>query len=57
LTERLAAVLEAMTLQLYEILDPMRDLGLELISVQPQTGAGRPVDRDQTADGSAPPPK
>jgi hypothetical protein len=74
LTERLAAVLEGMTLhagavdtvftgevkdqsQLYGLLDRLRDLGLELISVQPQTGAGRQTDEDQTADDSTPPPK
>jgi hypothetical protein len=65
LTERLAAVLEGMTLQggavnsvfagevkdqsqLYGFLDRLRDLGLELISVQPDTAAGRPTDEDQT---------
>ena len=57
LTERLAAVLEGMTLHggpvntvftgevkdqshLYGLLDRLRDLGLELISVQPEPAAG-----------------
>ena len=64
LTERLAAVLEGMTMhggantvftgevkdqsQLYGLLDRLRDLGLELISVQPETAAGRATDEDQT---------
>ena len=38
--------------QLYGLLDRLRDLGLELISVQPQTAAGRATDEDQT-EGSA----
>jgi hypothetical protein len=35
--------------QLYGLLDRLLDLGLELISVQPQTDAGRATDDDQTA--------
>jgi hypothetical protein len=35
--------------QLYGLLDRLRDLGLELISVQPQTEAGRASDDDRTA--------
>jgi len=35
--------------QLYGLLDRLRDLGLELISVRPQTEAGRASDDDQTA--------
>ena len=35
--------------QLYGLLDRLLDLGLELISVQPQTEAGRATDEDQTA--------
>lgn len=35
--------------QLYGLLDRPRDLGLELISEQPQTEAGRATDDDQTA--------
>ncbi len=35
--------------QLYGLLDRLRDLGLELISEQPQTEAGRATDDDQTA--------
>jgi hypothetical protein len=31
------------------VLDRLRDLDLELISVQPQTEAGRATDEDQTA--------
>jgi hypothetical protein len=38
--------------QLYGLLDRLRDLGLELISVQPETAAGRATDDDQT-EGSA----
>jgi hypothetical protein len=34
--------------QLYGLLDRLRDLGLELISVQPRTAAGRATDEDQT---------
>jgi hypothetical protein len=66
LTERMAAVLEGMTLragaantvftgevkdqsQLYGLLNRLLDLGLELISVQPQTEAGRATDEDQPA--------
>lgn len=64
LTERLAAVLEGMTLhpgvgdsvfsgevrdqsQLFGLLDRLRDLGLELISVQPQLDAGRAGGHDE----------
>ena len=35
--------------QLYGLLERLQDLGLELISVQPQTKAGRATDEDQTA--------
>ena len=35
--------------QLYGLLDRLLDLGLELISVQPQPEAGRATDEDQTA--------
>ena len=35
--------------QLYGLLDRLRDLGLELISVQPQAGAGEATDEDETA--------
>jgi hypothetical protein len=35
--------------QLYGLLDRLSDLGLELISVQPQAGAGGATDEDQTA--------
>ncbi|GFG54908.1 hypothetical protein [Mycolicibacterium agri] len=66
LTERLAAVLEGMTLnagtadsvfsgevrdqsQLFGLLDRVRDLGLELISVQPQIGTGLPRHNEQRA--------
>ena len=35
--------------QLYGLLGRVSDLGLELISVQPQTEAGRATDDDQTA--------
>jgi hypothetical protein len=38
--------------QLYRLLDRLRDLGLELISMQPQTEVGRVTDEDQT-EGSA----
>ena len=38
--------------QLYGLLDRLRDLGLELVSVLPQTAAGRAPDEDQT-EGSA----
>jgi hypothetical protein len=38
--------------QLYGLLDGLRDLGVELISVQPETAAGRATDEDQT-EGSA----
>ena len=38
--------------QLYGLLDRLRDLGLELISVQPQTAARRVMGEDQT-EGSA----
>ena len=38
--------------QLYGLLERLQDLGLELISVQPQTEAGRATDEDQT-EGSA----
>ena len=37
---------------LFGLLDRLRDLGLELISVQPQTAARRAADEDQT-EGSA----
>jgi hypothetical protein len=66
LTERMAAVLEGMTLhagavntvftgevkdqpQLYGLLDRLLDLGLELISVQPQSEASRATDDEQSA--------
>ena len=65
LTERMAAVLEGMTLhagvdsvftgevkdqsQLFGLIDRLSDLGLELISVQPQTGAGGATDEVETA--------
>jgi hypothetical protein len=35
--------------QLYGLLDRLLDLGLELISVQPQTDAGRATADDRTA--------
>jgi hypothetical protein len=35
--------------QHYGLLDRLLDLGLELISVQPQTEAGRATNEDQTA--------
>jgi hypothetical protein len=35
--------------QLYGLLDRLGDLGLELISVQPQAGAGGATDEDETA--------
>jgi hypothetical protein len=35
--------------QLYGLLERVLDLGLELISVQPQTEAGRATDEDQSA--------
>jgi hypothetical protein len=35
--------------QLYGLLDRLLDLGLELISVQPQTEAGQATTEDQTA--------
>ena len=35
--------------QLYGLLDRLLDLGLELISVQPQAEAGRVTTEDQTA--------
>jgi hypothetical protein len=35
--------------QLYGLLNRLLDLGLELISVQPQTDAGRATDDDRTA--------
>jgi hypothetical protein len=35
--------------QLYGLLNRLLDLGLELISVQPQTDAGRAIDADRTA--------
>ena len=38
--------------QLYGLLDRLRDLGLELIIVHPETEAGRATDEDQT-EGSA----
>ena len=38
--------------QLYGLLNRLRDLGLELISVQPQTETGRATDENQT-EGSA----
>ena len=38
--------------QLFGFLDRLRDLGVELISVQPQTAAGRAAGEDQT-EGSA----
>jgi hypothetical protein len=38
--------------QLYGLLDRLRDLGLELVSVQPAITAGRAIDEDQT-EGSA----
>jgi hypothetical protein len=36
--------------QLYGLLDRLLDLGLELISVQPQTETGRARDNDQTRE-------
>jgi hypothetical protein len=36
--------------QLYGVLDRVRDLGLELISVQPETPAGLATGEDQTEE-------
>lgn len=35
--------------QLYALFDRLRDLGLELVSVRPQTKAGRAYEDDETA--------